>query len=167
PGAQYTLDGSGSSDPDGDPLTYTWTQTAGPPATFVASAGGKATFVAPGQPGTLQFSLVVNDGEVNSQPSVVTITVTTAPLPVASAGPDQTIPKRSYGLLQGSGTDSNHQALTYQWQQVSGTPVTIQNAGSSFASFVAPATTDDLKFSLTVNDGTSNSQPSYITFHVI
>jgi hypothetical protein len=73
----------------------------------------------------------VNDIELSSQPSTVTITVTAEPLPVATAGADQTVPKRSNTVLQGSGTDSNRQPLTYLWQQVAGTPVTIQNGTSS------------------------------------
>ena len=167
PGAPYTLDGTGRSDSDGDPLTYAWTQTQGQSITLDTSVTGKATFTAPSQPGTLEFSLKVNDGEADSQLSVVMITVSVAPPPVATAGSDQTVSKRAHTLLQGSGTDSNHQPLTYQWQQVSGTPVAISNATDSIASFTAPPATGDLKFSLTVNDGTTNSQPSYVTVHVI
>ena len=33
-GASVNLDGTGSSDPDGDPLTYSWTPTGGPPVTW-------------------------------------------------------------------------------------------------------------------------------------
>jgi hypothetical protein len=163
----YTLDGTGSSDPDGDTITYAWTQTAGTPVTLNTPVTGKATFTVPVQPGVLQFSLVVTDGELSSQPSMVMITVTTDPVPVAIAGADQTAPKRSLAVLQGSGTDSDQQTLTYLWQQVAGTPVTIQNATSATASFIAPATSGDLKFSLTVNDGINNSQPSTLTVHVI
>jgi hypothetical protein len=167
PETAYTLDGTGSSDPDGDTITYAWTQTAGTPVTLDTSVAGKATFRAPVQPGVLQFSLIVSDGELSSQPSTVMITVTTDPVPVATAGTDQTVPKRSNSVLQGSGTDSDQQPLTYLWQQVAGTPVTIQNATSATANFTAPATTGDLKFSLTVNDGINNSVPSTLTVHVI
>lgn len=72
-----TLDGSESSDPDGDTLTYTWTQTEGPDATDGAGtlSGASPTFEAPGEVGTLVFELVVNDGEVDSAPATVVVNV--------------------------------------------------------------------------------------------
>jgi hypothetical protein len=42
-----TLDGTGSSDLEGDPLTYTWTQTGGPGVTLAAAATARPTFTAP------------------------------------------------------------------------------------------------------------------------
>ena len=74
------LDGSGSSDPNGDPLTYTWTQTGGTPVTLSSSTAQKPTFTAPSNAGTLTFRLVVRDGQVNSSPSNVTITVQAPPV---------------------------------------------------------------------------------------
>ncbi len=72
-----TLDGSESSDPDGDALTYTWTQTEGPDATDGSGTltGASPTFQAPEDVGTLVFELVVNDGEVDSGAATVVVNV--------------------------------------------------------------------------------------------
>jgi hypothetical protein len=72
-----TLDGSRSKDPGGQPLTYKWTQTAGPSVTLSSSTAVKPTFTAPDveTPTSLTFQLVVNNGTTNSSPDTVTITV--------------------------------------------------------------------------------------------
>jgi chitinase len=46
PGADVTLDGSDSKDPNGDALTYRWVQTGGEEVTF-SPALSITTFTAP------------------------------------------------------------------------------------------------------------------------
>ncbi len=72
-GASVTLDGSKSSDPDGDELTYLWSQVEGPTATLTSN-GAKATFTAPtvDKATTLVFSLQVT---ANGQSSTDTVTI--------------------------------------------------------------------------------------------
>lgn len=73
-GAVVTLDGGTSRDPDGDPLTYRWTQTGGPSVGTLAGVAAP-TFTAPSEIAELAFSLVVNDGFVDSAPAEVRILV--------------------------------------------------------------------------------------------
>lgn len=77
PFSTVTLDGSGSSDADNDPLTYAWSQTVGPAVTLSSSTSVSPTFTAPATLSgtTLTFQLVVNDGTVNSSPDTVDIVV--------------------------------------------------------------------------------------------
>jgi hypothetical protein len=68
-----TLDASGSSDPDGDTLGYSWTQTAGPDVTLTDSNAATAEFTAPEVESDteLGFNVTVTDGEATDSDSVV------------------------------------------------------------------------------------------------
>jgi hypothetical protein len=73
-----TLDGAGSSDADGDALTYSWAFTTKPTestATLSGTTTVNPTFTAD-EEGTYVVSLIVNDGTVNSSPDTVIVTVT-------------------------------------------------------------------------------------------
>ncbi len=55
------LDGTGSADPEGDPITYRWEQVSGKAVTLSAPDTARPTFQAPNQNGTLVFRLTVAD----------------------------------------------------------------------------------------------------------
>jgi len=154
-GSTVTLDGSGSSDPDGHlPLTYGWTQTGGLSVALTGANTAQPTFTAPSVAGTLTFSLVVTDSMgLASQANTVTITVTNDP-PIADAGTDQTVVAGSTVTLDGSGSSDpdGHTPLTYGWTQTAGTPVTLTGANTAQPTFTAPSVAGTLTFSLVVTD---------------
>ena len=76
PGSTVRLDGTASSDPDGDNLAFEWAQIAGDPVTISDPTAQEPVFTAPDVDGeVLAFSLVARDASTVSRPSIVTITV--------------------------------------------------------------------------------------------
>jgi len=75
-GALVSLNGSGSSDPEGLPLIFEWSQAEGPAVTLAGANTAFPTFTAPqlGQTTKFVFRLVVRDGEFASPPDLVTVT---------------------------------------------------------------------------------------------
>ncbi|MGC9317329.1 MAG: PKD domain-containing protein [Armatimonadota bacterium] len=114
--AEVTLDGSGSSDPDGDPLTYRWTWEDAEGNSHEATGVNPTISLTPGE---TVVTLVVNDGSLNSVPDTTTITVTAdnapPPAPEVSISPDA--PTTSDDLtVTAECTDPDGDDVTYSYQ---------------------------------------------------
>lgn len=71
------LDGSGSSDPDNNTLTYRWEQISGPPASTTDATASRPTFI-PMVSGEYSYGLSVSDGFLRS--ATVTVAISTLTL---------------------------------------------------------------------------------------
>jgi VCBS repeat-containing protein len=110
------LDGSGSDPNDGE-ISFNWEITA-PDGTDVVpddSTSAQPCFMAD-QIGDYTATLVVNDGELNSEPDTVKISVDGNSKPVADAGEDRNVNVGQEVCLDGSGSsDPNGDNITYSW----------------------------------------------------
>ena len=127
-GSLVTLDGSGSSDANGDAIGFQWIIVSRPNGSAMAISGEtdvKPTIV-PDEPGEYVVGLRVSDGAATSEMDPVTVNVALANVaPNADAGPDQNVVYGTVVSLDGSGSsDANGDALIFQWS------LTSQPAGS-------------------------------------
>ncbi|HET6555774.1 MAG TPA: PKD domain-containing protein, partial [Prolixibacteraceae bacterium] len=154
----FQLDGRQSSDFDKDAITYKW--TAPFDITLSSTTVSNPTFTAPNVDTntTFTFSLIVNDGHVDSSADQVVITVIPNKAPIANAGTDQQVNENNLFTLDGSAsTDPENDLLTYFWTAPEG--ITLSSNTTAKPTFTTPevATDTNYTFSLTVYDGKSYS----------
>ncbi len=113
------LDGSGSSTPNGNALTYQWTQVSGASVTFSSSTAVQPTITTPASATTLILQLVVNNGQYSSNAALVTISVNSSPdlalsatATASSESSGQTANKAIDGVVDGYPGDATREWST-------------------------------------------------------
>jgi hypothetical protein len=151
------LDGSGSYDLEGMPLTYAWELTSAPAASSATTADivnptDESPTFQPDVPGTYTFTLTVDDGGASSHPDSFEIEIANRSFntePAANAGADQSTSgsvsctpidygasyscsdcSDYYFTLDGSGTDGDGDDLSYSWSVTSGSDYATTTATS-------------------------------------
>jgi hypothetical protein len=169
-GNTITLDGTGSTDANRDPLTYNWVLTTKPngsSAVLSSASSPKPAFVAD-VAGLYVASLKVNDGQVSSDNmAITTVTASLAnSAPVAVVSVNQNVVTGNTVTLDGTGsTDANRDPLTYSWvltTKPNGSAAALSSVSSPNPSFVADVAGLYVA-SLKVNDGQVSSDNIAIT----
>ena len=169
-GTGVQLDGTGSSDPDGDPITYSWSLTVpdGSAASLSAADSSMPSF-ASDVDGAYIATLVVNDGELDSAPDTVTVTASAEPpanqAPIADAGPNQEVETGTGVTLDGNdSSDPDGDTITYSWAltRPDGSSASLSGADTASPTFT-PDIDGDYVATLVVNDGELDSDPDSVT----
>ncbi len=155
-GQTVQFNGSGSSDPDGDPLTYSWdfgdgTAGTGMTPTHTYAAAGNYT-----------ATLIVNDGIADSLEDTAVVNIVPPNLPpVADAGGPYTGTVGTAVQFDGSGSfDMDGDVLTYQWDfgdGATGVGVMPTHIYTTAGNYVA---------TLTVSDGVNAPQSDTATVDI-
>jgi uncharacterized protein (TIGR03382 family) len=166
-GTAIMLDASSSTDPDGDALSYRWTQTGGPTVQVTGQDTNKLQFTAPevSADTMLAFTLVVSDPD-GAQSDVLSVSVKVLNVNKAPAAQARKLGNSASGetvtLDASLSKDMDGEQLTYKWEQTNGPAVTLSSDKEPTVTFKAPTTTTNvtLTFKVTVTDthGASASQ---------
>jgi len=119
------LDGSASSDVDGDLLSYTWSEDGSTLATGVNANVNLSV-------GLHTLTLTVNDGEASHTDTLVVDLGD--PTPTVTVEADKTV-EPGIVTLSGTASDLGARTLSYAWTQISGDPVVITDANTLNAKF--------------------------------
>lgn len=155
PGETVRLNGMNSRDKDGRSLTFFWAQTSGPGVSLAGAGSARASF-APGQEGAYVFQLTVTDAHGLWDTDTVMINVVSDKTPPkADAGPDRVADVGERIVLSGaSSSDKDGRIVSYTWEQIHGTALTLKAVGRAAVAFT-PASEGAYAFALHVadNDG--------------
>lgn len=168
-GETVNLDGTASKDDDGDQLAYSWIFASIPDGSNVVLANEQTdtpSFLVDLE-GIYELQLIVNDGESDSEPDVVTVTATTVSSntpPVANAGPDFSVEVGAEVALDGkASSDADNDNLTYQWslKKPAGSAASLTSLTNETTSMIVDVE-GAYEIELIVNDGSVDSTPDLI-----
>ncbi len=165
-GLPVTLNGSGSSDPDGDALTFLWRFLSVPPPSTVtdallANGNTAAPRFTPDVDGAYELALEASDGARSAVDTVIVTARAANVPPNANAGPDASAVAGQLVNLDGRGSadpDNGPAPLRFRWSFAAVPPgsllsdIDIAGASTALASFT-PDFAGDYRISLDVNDG--------------
>ena len=120
PASSYTVNGSGSSDPDGTITSYKWTKIAGPTSYSITNSVAASTSITALTAGTYTFRLTVKDNRNGTAYDDMLVIVNRPP--IAKAGADSTtkLPKNTSTLIGSGSSDPDGGTMTYLWTKVAG-----------------------------------------------
>jgi serine protease len=136
------------SDADGQIVAYAWSQISGPTVSLSGADTQAVSFIVPNVLVTsvITLRLTVTDDAGDTGSSDVSITVNASVAnnpPQVNAGVDQTVSPGELVTLSGNGVDLDGDSMSYQWSQIDGPSVALNNANSPVASFTAPIVTSE------------------------
>lgn len=152
---------AGTAQPLASVATWNWHQVSGPVVRLSSVHAQAPTFTAPmlvgGQSEALVFALTVTDGEALSAPDNVTVTVlSTNRAPDIVAVAPAKAASGTLVVLDATGTsDSDGDAVSYEWVQVAGPTVPLTGGRTARATYTAPEALTPLTmaFELHATDG--------------
>jgi hypothetical protein len=147
-------------DPDGDPLTYSWTSLAG----TISGTGATVTWTAPGTVGTYAVICSVTDDRGGVASASVEIAVTSAnhePMIEALTATVQYLAPGATSEITCTATDPDDDPLTYEWSADGG----VFTGTGPTVTWTAPATAGQYTVACTVRDpaGASDSATLVLT----
>ncbi len=159
PTNSVTIDGSGSSAPSGNIVSYTWTEKSGPSSVSLNNTAQNTLNNL--QAGVYVFALTVTDNNNATGTDSVIITVNPAANipPVANPGPSisLTLPTNSTTLNGTSSYDPDGTISSYSWTRVSG-PNTPSASGANTATLsLSGLIAGQYSYRLTVTDNSGAS----------
>ncbi|HAN00598.1 MAG TPA: hypothetical protein DCQ26_18540 [Marinilabiliales bacterium] len=171
PGMTVSFSGYLSVSQISSTLTFDWALVEKPATsqTAIENPTHQDISVTPDVAGIYKVSLTVNDGQNNSVPDVVTLTVSNPPVAVLPS--DTTVTKESkYYYCDGSASyDVDGDALTYAWELVSypeGSKAQLYQMNEP-VSLLRLDVVGEFVLKLTVSDGVSLSEPKTIKIQVV
>ena len=155
-----------ATDPNNDPITFSWVQTSGPTVTI---AGDQFDAPEVRSDTQLLFTVTADDGRggMTSQPAIVVVRNVNR-VPTSSAGPEQTVQSGQTVTLAGAAMYPDGDTLVVRWSQLGGPAITFSSLDALDATFVAPdvKTPSEVNLELNVSDGPAAAPAARVTIVV-